>query len=88
MRPVSGDLAFPFGRLNARQHCGFITGDDSVTAVISVFAGDGLYSTVADMQRWDSAVEHSRQIPATLTPPDARASRRLPASISAPMASI
>jgi CubicO group peptidase (beta-lactamase class C family) len=31
------------------------------------FADGGLYSTVADMQRWDSAVQHSTLIPAALT---------------------
>src|SRR5215469_15069569 len=31
------------------------------------FADGGLYSTAADMQRWDNAVKHSILIPAALT---------------------
>jgi CubicO group peptidase (beta-lactamase class C family) len=49
-------------------HGYYTSGDQPLAYPMSAFFADGgLYSTVADMQRWDNAVVHSTLIPRALT---------------------
>jgi CubicO group peptidase (beta-lactamase class C family) len=49
-------------------HGYYANGEQPLAYPMSAFFADGgLYSTVADMQRWDNAVDHSTLIPGALT---------------------